>query len=458
MSILYNTVDDNIAPSNSSEFTFANLGYIDTVPDPDKGYGTPYKIGKNANSTYGNLNGRVAEIFTFAERVPDDSRQKIETYLAIKYGITLGATTAEKNYVNSAGTVIWDKDANAGFNYNIAGIGKDDASDLNQKQSKSVNDTNEVTIGLGVIAATNSANTNEFKKDGDFLVWGCDNGAFTGASANAVTIASGITTSLTRIDRKWKIVESKVVADGDVENVFIGIPSTAFSSFTKTADEEYVLIVSNNEDLDVEYFENEDIVDVIPLKLIGSNLQTWYDFDGTKYFTFGKAPKLTNKSAVNIAAGDYLVGEYALNLNINAFTISAWVRGVTTSADPRTIMAKGTKLQLRLNSDSKVEVMVDNDLTPRFISNMALNDGKWHNVSFVYQSGTVFLYIDGILDKSEQGVNPPTPNYNRFSIGAVYVDKSTIINPFLGEIEEVYVWDQGLSQDQIRYLMNQVVE
>lgn len=467
MRMLFNSVNDNIAATNSNNFTFTNLGYVQSEPAPAFVWGTPYKIGKNAHSPYGNLNGRVAEIMTFAQRVPDADRPKIETYLAIKYGITLGETQAEKNYVNSAGNAIWDITTNSGFNYNIAGIGRADNSDLNQKQSKSVNDPNEVTIGLGGIDATNSANINEFKKDGDFLVWGSNNGAFTGASTNTVAIATGITTSLTRIDRKWKIVESKVAVDGDVENVFVGIPSTAFSGFTKTAEEEFVLIVSETEN-----FADADIVDVVPLKIAStmygitldkegnSSYQTWYDFDGTKYFTFGKAPKLTRKSAVNIAEGDYLVGEYALNLNINAFTISAWVRGVNPSANPRTIMAKGTKLQLRLNTESKVEVMVDNDDVPRFISKMALTDGKWHNVSFVYASGTVFLYIDGILDKSEQGVNPPTPNYNRFSIGAVYISKKEdeIINPFLGEIEEVYVWDQGLSQDQVRYLMNQEVE
>ena len=460
MSILYNTVDDTIAASNSSEFTFANLGFIDTVPEPDKVYGTPYKIGKNAHSTYGNLNGRVAEIFTFAERVPDDGRQKIETYLAIKYGITLGATSAEKDYVNSAGIKIWDVVANSGYNYNIAGIGKDQSSDLNQKQSKSINEANEVTIGLGLIDITNNANTNEFANDKDFLVWGCDNGTFTGTSTNTVTIAPGITTSLTRINRKWKIVET----GGDVENVFVGIPSTAFSGFTKTADEEYVLIVSDNGN-----FTDNDIIDVVPLKIAStiygitldkdgsSSYQTWYDFEDTKYFTIGKSPKLSGKRAVNIGAGDYMVGEYALNLNINAFTISAWVKS-TPSVSTRTIMAKGTKLQLRLNSTNNIEVMVDNEATPRFTSDMALNDGKWHNVSFVYASGTVFLYIDGILDKSVQGVNPPTPNYNRFSIGAVYVSKGDIRNPFLGEIDEVYVWDQGLSHDQVRYLMNQEIE
>jgi hypothetical protein len=455
MSILFNSINDaNTATKVPISLVFDNVGYIESATPDNIVWGTPYKIGKNAHDTYGNLNGRVAEIMTFAQRVPDIDRPKIETYLAIKYGITLGETQAEKNYVNSTGNAIWDITANAGFNYNIAGIGRADNSDLNQKQSKSINETNEVTIGLGLIADTNSANVNEFKKDGDFLVWGCDGGAFTGAGTNIITIATGVTTSLTRIDRKWKIVESKVdVVDGDVENVFVGIPSTAFSEngFTKTADEEYVLIVSDDAS-----FNDVNIIDVIPLKSDGGlNLQTWYDFDGVKFFTFGKAPKLTGKRSVNIGLTDYLVGEYALNLNINEFTVSSWIRSEPTG-NIRTIAAKGTKLQMNINAANKLDVVMEGNVI--LTSNMAINNDKWHHASFVYNRGTVFIYIDGILDKSVQNVAPPTPNFNRFSIGAVYVSKNDIRTPFLGEIDELYILDVALTQDQVRYLMNQEME
>lgn len=448
--LLYNS--NLLTTSSIDDISYANVGSIDPGP-PSIVLGTKYWIGRNLD-VQGSLNGRVAEIMTFAERVPDTDRPKIETYLAIKYGITLGSSTqAEKDYSNSFGTKIWDISLNAGYNYNIAGIGRDSISDLNQKQSKSLNETNEITIGLGLIFDTNSKNTNEFKKDGDFLVWGCDNGAFSGANVNTVTIAAGITTSLTRIDRKWKIVESKENIQGDVENIFVSIPSDAFSSFSKNSDEEYVLIVS-----DTENFQDTDIIDVIPLKSDGgANLQTWYDFDDTKFFTFGKAPKLAGNRSMNIGSEDYLVGEYNLNLNINSFTISAWVKSAPI-ANWRTILAKGNKLQLRLNSANKIEVMVDDDITPRFISNMILNDSKWHQITFVYNSGSIFLYVDGILDKSVQGVEPPSPNFNRFSVGAIYIDKNNIINPFLGEIDEIYVWDIGLTQNQVRYLMNQEIE
>ena len=437
---------------------FSNVGYIDS--GTLQIMGTPYKIGKNFD-IQGSLNGRVAEILTFANRVTDADRPKIESYLAIKYGITLGVNGTSKNYVNSSGTVIWDVSANAGFNYNIAGIARDSISDLNQKQSKSINNNNEVTIGLNGMFDKNSDNTNEFNADKQALMWGSNNAAFSGTSTNTVTIATGLTSTITKIDRKWKIVES----GGDSENTYIAIPATAFSNFSKTPNEEYALIVADNA-----AFTNTDIIDVVPLRIKlnatgnpvldnnGSQLYyTWYDFETTKYFTFGKVSQVTGNHAVNIASGDYLVGEYDLNLNKDAFTISAWIKNTPTNTLNRTIMAKGAKLQLRLNSANKIEVFVDTP-TPTFTSSMAINDSKWHQITFVYDSGTILLYVDGILDSSIQNIVHPSPNYNRFSIGALYRSETDITNPFLGDIDEAYVWDFALSENQIWYLMNQEAE
>ena len=445
--ILYNS--DVLTTSNVSDVSFANVG----DPGPPTILGTEYWIGRNYD-VQGSLNGRVAEIFTFAERVSDADRQKIESYLGIKYGITLGASNeAQKDYVNSFGTSVWDITVNSGFNYDVAGIGRDSISDLNQKQSKSLNYATSVAIGLGGISATNSANSDEFTKDGDFLVWGNNNASFTGTNTNTVTVASGITTSLTRIDRKWKIVESNEDVNGDVKTVFVSIPSAAFSGFSKTTSEEYVLIVADNAN-----FANADIIDVIPIRSNGAgSLYTWYNFNGTQFFTFGKTPKLSENHSISIASGDVLVGEYQLNLNVDSFTISAWIKS-SSNASTRTLMAKGEKLQIRLNSSDQVEVMIDDSVTPKYISDMTIGDGKWHQLTFVYDSASIYLYVDGILDKSVQDVVHPSPNYNHYAVGAVYIDKDNIINPFLGEIDEIYVWDLALSEDQIRYLMNQEIE
>jgi len=437
--ILYNS--DVLTTSNVSETAFTNI------------VGSEYWVGKNFDVA-GSLNGRIAEIFTFGERLSDADRQKVESYLGIKYGITLGASTeATKDYINSFDTSVWDISVNSGYNYHVAGIGRDSISDLNQKQSKSINYLTSVAIGLGGIGSTNSANASEFTKDGDFLVWGNNNAAFTGSSTNTITVATGVTTSLTRIDRKWKIVESNEDVNGDVGTVFISIPEPAFSTFTKTTSEEYALIVADNAN-----FANGDIIDVIPLRSNGAgSLYTWYNFDGAKYFTFGKTTKLTEDHSISIASGDFLVGEFDLNLSVDSFTISAWVK-TSSNASTRTLMAKGEKLQIRLNSSDQIEVMIDDAVTPKYISDMTIGDGKWHQLTFVYDSASIYLYVDGILDKSVQDVVHPSPNSNHFCLGAMYIDKNNIINPFLGEIDEVYVWDLALTEDQIRYLMNQEVE
>ncbi|MGB5418903.1 LamG-like jellyroll fold domain-containing protein [Algibacter sp.] len=446
--ILFNS--NVLTTSSVNDVAFANVG----SPGPPTITGTEYWIGRNFD-VQGSLNGRVAEIFTFAERVTDADRQKIESYLGIKYGITLGASTeAQKNYINSFDDAVWDITANSGYNYHVSGIGRDSISDLNQKQSKTLNLINEVAIGLGGVFTSNSANTNEFEKDGDFLVWGNNDAAFSGTNTNTVTIASGITTSLTRIERKWKIVETNNHVNGDVETVYVSIPAAAFSGFSKLATEEYALIVSDNAN-----FANSDIIDVIPLRSKdgGINLQTWYDFDGTKYFTFGKVANLTENHAINFASGDYMVGEYSLNLNTDTFSISAWIKCPVNASD-RTIMAKGEKLQIRLNATGNIEVYIDDTVTPKFTSNMDLDDGKWHHTAYIYDSASLKMYVDGVLDHSVQDVVHPSPNANNYALGALYIDKDNIVNPILGELDEVYVWDIGLSQNQVRYLMNQELE
>ena len=188
-----------------------------------------------------------------------------------------------------------------------------------------------MAIGLGGIGTTNSANASEFTKDGDFLVWGNNNAAFTGSSTNTITVATGVTTSLTRIDRKWKIIESNEDVNGDVGTVFLSIPEAAFGGFTKTSTEEYALIVADNAN-----FADGDIIDVIPLRSNGAgSIYTWYNFDDTKYFTFGKTSQLSQDQSISIESGDFLVGEFELNLSVDSFTISAWVKTSSNASRQR---------------------------------------------------------------------------------------------------------------------------
>ncbi|MBU2526941.1 MAG: hypothetical protein KKC03_10120, partial [Bacteroidetes bacterium] len=137
----------------------------------------------NGSGFNGHLDGRLAEIFTYSSPRSSNEQQKILSYLSLKYGTTLqsaGSALAtnegDLDLLDSQDNKIWDISAGSGgFNFDVAGIGRDDASELNQKQSFSQNNGANppvLTIGLGDIAATNSANANSFPTNRSFLVWG----------------------------------------------------------------------------------------------------------------------------------------------------------------------------------------------------------------------------------------------------------------------------------------------
>ncbi len=123
----------------------------------------------------GPLNAYLGDIIVYNTAVSPLNRRKIETYLAIKYGITLQA-----NYVNTDGTVIYDVSSN---NKNIIGIGRDDSSTLLQKQSQ--NPTDSIRIFLNRLAVSNASNTGTFTKNISHVVMG-DNGKALARNFNSV--------------------------------------------------------------------------------------------------------------------------------------------------------------------------------------------------------------------------------------------------------------------------------
>lgn len=149
----------------------------------------------------------MGEIIFYNAALTTAQLNQVESYLAIKYGITRGGntgTSATYNYVNSAGTVVWNKTANTGYNNDIAGIGRNDASTLLQKQSISVNNNEPVSIGVVSIDASNATNTNNFTVDQSFLMWGNDGGANTTAYSDPACFTSLPAGVQARIRRRWK--------------------------------------------------------------------------------------------------------------------------------------------------------------------------------------------------------------------------------------------------------------
>ncbi|MDR2147448.1 MAG: hypothetical protein LBE91_13410, partial [Tannerella sp.] len=112
--------------------------------------------GRNDREYYG-YQGNLQEVILIKNpnngHVNDADLRKIHSYLAIKYGITLNNAD---HYINSDGTAVWTRDAV--YNTNIFGIGRDDASRLNQVQSRSAgNDL--LTVFKGTLNVLNNNNS-----------------------------------------------------------------------------------------------------------------------------------------------------------------------------------------------------------------------------------------------------------------------------------------------------------
>ncbi len=229
--------------------------------------------------------GRIPEFIAYDRNLTDPEMAKVNTYLAIKYGVTLGQGNGHVgingnnyNYVRGDGTVIWDATANSGYQADIFGIGQDACQDLYQKQSKSVNASSFVTIGAAAIAATNAANTGTIADKGFEMIG--DNGL---ATSYATTYAPSTFTPASGfylMSRVWKVQET-----GTVGMVTISVPAGADR-----------LIVSNTA-----AFTPGGTTQEIVLTADGNgNVTAQVDLTNGQFFTFGRAITAPGCVAANL--------------------------------------------------------------------------------------------------------------------------------------------------------------
>lgn len=130
-------------------------------------------IGK-ANAGAMNFSGSIPEFLIYRKALSKEERQRVESYLAMKYGITL---KAEAGYFNSNYDEIWKSDYNEGFGHRVFAVGRDEASGLYQKQSKSSHvEEDELILNVGELKQTNAENLAEIN-DNHFIFIGDNNGA-----------------------------------------------------------------------------------------------------------------------------------------------------------------------------------------------------------------------------------------------------------------------------------------
>ena len=147
-------------------------------------------------------NGPIAEIITFQNQFSTNQQNIVETYLGVKYGITVG-----HDYVTPDGTIVWNRTTNTAYHNNVFGLGRSDSQGLHQRQSFSTNFTGRfITLGNNsVIGATNAANVgNNIATDNSYLLLG-DNNA-------PILYEETLTGDYYPLLRKWKVSNVGITA------------------------------------------------------------------------------------------------------------------------------------------------------------------------------------------------------------------------------------------------------
>ncbi|MBQ4821731.1 choice-of-anchor L domain-containing protein, partial [Aquimarina sp. MMG016] len=201
--------------------------------------------------TAGELDANIAEIIYYAVPKTGIDLQQIESYLAIKYGITLDQTIAT-NYLDGQGAVIWDATANATYNNDIVGIGRDDCQALDQQKSKSVNANAILTIANGDITTPVA-----FGADRQFFIAGNNNGA-------ASWTTTGAPSQFRLLSKEWQVQDTNAVGaialEFDVDDTDFDVPALV------TGTTYYLVYDANN---------NNDLSDETPIALTNSSGSLW---------------------------------------------------------------------------------------------------------------------------------------------------------------------------------------
>ncbi|MFS4494850.1 Calx-beta domain-containing protein [Maribacter sp. 2308TA10-17] len=348
--------------------------------------GTPliYEIGENTLSTGGGFprafTGEITEIIAYNQALSAADAQKVQSYLAIKYGITLNNGTVA--YKNSAGTDVWTADTN--YPADIFGIAKDDDQALDQQISKSVNIGSIVTLSTDT-NFTGANGTHTSLANGQYLVIG--NNGNSSHPFDAVNTDLNTAIYFERSAREWKAVNTGSV--GAVNLQFDGYDNT-WVLLTRTADGDFSATTGTTS---------------TPLSATGTVATT---FTGTTFFTLARLA--TNIEFELAAASDAEnTGANLPNLLVNGTLHQAASIDVTLNAASSATV--GTDFTFASATTSPTTATAIIPAGTYNASTLALNTLNLSINQLDEQYPVIRNYIGDVISEAETLVAPSTGTY-----------------------------------------------
>lgn len=197
---------------------------------------SPPQIGDRSTND-AKLKGDIAEIIVFNAANTAANRNKAESYLALKYGITLGSNTDPISYVASGGSTYWT--GSTTYQNNVFGVGNDAGSGLNQSQSNSINtgsgdgtgQSGKGNLLLSTIGAVSSQ---------QYLMIGSDQGTL-GESQMTAANGPAVAAGSWRFNRTWKVQNTNNMGPVKITFSLVGLSTKGGNTASN-----YWLMVDND--------------------------------------------------------------------------------------------------------------------------------------------------------------------------------------------------------------------
>ncbi|WP_179334531.1 LamG-like jellyroll fold domain-containing protein [Winogradskyella costae] len=347
-----------------------------------------------------------------------------------------------------------------GYDYNISTIRNCESSNVySSSATRASHESNYPDILIISLAEDFTAHNSNFNISAsntqNSFVWG-NNGAVLNSTSLPVTVNLSseipleLTTnvSYTAMQRIWKIVKNGEI----IPKLNLKLPQDAITA-TATEGNYYMLVSdSNTFDAHVDYR-------ILNLDADGY-LETDYNFSDTSYITFGFSAQITEERAIYFNGSDsYIDMHNTLDLNPSGFSISAWINHDSPQTADTSILSKRDLAftegyDLTLTDANKINIKWINDGSQSLTSHTVIPSNKWHHIAVTYNGSEVSIYIDGVLDSVAEQSAPKVTDKS-FHVAAA--GKRLTIQHFKGHIDEVRIWNTFLTEDQLRFIMNQEI-
>ncbi|MEO9964918.1 MAG: LamG-like jellyroll fold domain-containing protein [Reichenbachiella sp.] len=452
-----------------------------------------FAIGKRAFKTSGYLEGEVSEIIAFSSELSSIERMKVESYLALKYGITLDNKNGDVHgdYLAADGTILWDASANAAYHHDVIGLVRDNASGLYQKQSKQSSDEIGLAVYLGSQEGTfpnsNLVNSSVLNNNLQSLLIGHDGN--TGSSNN-------------RLNRVYKVED-----EGGVPRVTLSFDNV---SNLENRNDSYYLLTSPtadfNQRVEVEYIELTDYDN--------GKFYATVDFEDNSatYFTIANSNDITNSLGYDVTVAseyeithkitlseeifemlenesayltlsdategeiynqqvdlqdqstgysglweqsldlDYgyaaLPGEYYTSTS-DSWTVEVYVKLPYTQYNTLDLFSSEPQDGMSLSYSFSTKWVINSQGKTAVLDNMQIDKNAWTHVAMTYGNGQLKLYVDGGL------INLPSDfDHTSGSNKIKFIGSTQML--FMGELGLVRCWNTTRTQTQLKVDMNNV--